>query len=61
MDTLTSARTVNVKGEKLTQQLGGATGDDILSRDRKDDELPGLLQKKLRKTIEEIRELITKL
>jgi uncharacterized protein YjbJ (UPF0337 family) len=49
-----------VKG-KLKQTYGQLTDDDLVFAEGKDDELIGRLQKKLGKSKEEIREMISKL
>jgi uncharacterized protein YjbJ (UPF0337 family) len=49
-----------VKG-KLKQTYGQLTDDDLIFAEGKDDELIGRLQKKLGKSKEEIREMISKL
>jgi uncharacterized protein YjbJ (UPF0337 family) len=51
----------NEMAGKLKQQFAGLTDDDVLFRDGKEEELLGRLQKKLGKTKEEVRALITKL
>ncbi len=49
-----------VKG-KLKQSYGQLTDDDLIFAEGKDDELIGRLQKKLGKSKEEIREMISTL
>ena len=49
-----------VKG-KLKQTYGQLTDDDLVFAEGKDDELVGRLQKRLGKSREEIREMISKL
>ena len=49
-----------VKG-KLKQTYGQLTDDDLVFAEGKDDELIGRLQKKLGKSKEEIREMISSL
>jgi uncharacterized protein YjbJ (UPF0337 family) len=49
-----------VKG-KLKQTYGQLTDDDLVFAEGKDDELIGRLQKRLGKSREEIREMISKL
>jgi uncharacterized protein YjbJ (UPF0337 family) len=49
-----------VKG-KLKQTYGQLTDDDLVFAEGKDEELVGRLQKKLGKSKEEIREMISKL
>ncbi len=49
-----------VKG-KLKQTYGQLTDDDLAFAEGKDDELIGRLQKRLGKSKEEIREMISKL
>jgi uncharacterized protein YjbJ (UPF0337 family) len=49
-----------IKG-KLKQSYGQLTDDDLIFAEGKDDELVGRLQKKLGKSKEEIRELISSL
>jgi uncharacterized protein YjbJ (UPF0337 family) len=49
-----------VKG-KLKQTYGQLTDDDLVFVEGKDDELIGRLQKRLGKSREEIREMISKL
>jgi uncharacterized protein YjbJ (UPF0337 family) len=51
----------NEMAGKLKQQFAGLTDDDVLFREGKEEELLGRLQKKLGKTKEEVRALITKL
>lgn len=45
---------------KLKQQFGNLTDDDLLFKKGKEEELLGRLQKKLGKTKEEIRKIISK-
>ena len=58
---------LNIKGNwneasgKLKQQFATLTDDDLLFKEGKEEELLGRLQKKLGKTKEEIREMISKL
>jgi uncharacterized protein YjbJ (UPF0337 family) len=49
-----------IKG-KLKQTYGQLTDDDLTFAEGKDEELVGRLQKKLGKTKEEVREMISKL
>jgi uncharacterized protein YjbJ (UPF0337 family) len=49
-----------IKG-KLKQSYGQLTDDDLIYAEGKDDELVGRLQKKLGKSKEEIREMISSL
>jgi uncharacterized protein YjbJ (UPF0337 family) len=49
-----------VKG-KLKQAYGQLTDDDLIFAEGKDEELVGRLQKKLGKSKEEVREMISKL
>lgn len=59
--------TLNIKGNwnelagKLKQKFADLTDDDVLFKEGKEDELLGRLQKKLGKTKEQIRNLISKL
>jgi uncharacterized protein YjbJ (UPF0337 family) len=61
MEKLTIKGNWNEMAGKLKQQFAGLTDDDVLFRDGKEEELLGRLQKKLGKTKEEVRALITKL
>jgi uncharacterized protein YjbJ (UPF0337 family) len=61
MEKLTIKGNWNELAGKLKQQFAGLTDDDVLFRDGKEEELLGRLQKKLGKTKEEVRALITKL
>lgn len=51
----------NETAGKLKQQFANLTDDDLLFKKRKEEELVGRLQKKLGKTREEIRKMISKL
>ena len=59
--------TTDVKGNwaiiagKLKQKYANLTDDDVLFKEGKEDELYGRLEKKIGKTKEEIRDLISKL
>jgi uncharacterized protein YjbJ (UPF0337 family) len=50
----------NEAAGKLKQQYANLTDDDVLFVEGKEEELLGRLQKKLGKTKEEIRQLLTK-
>jgi uncharacterized protein YjbJ (UPF0337 family) len=58
---------LNIKGNwnelagKLKQKFADLTDDDVLYKEGKEEELLGRLQKKLGKTKEQIRNLISKL
>ena len=51
----------NETAGKLKQRFANLTDDDLLFKKRKEEELVGRLQKKLGKTREEIRKMISKL
>ena len=51
----------NETAGKLKQQFANLTDDDLLFKKGKEEELVGRLQKKLGKTKEEIRKMISKL
>lgn len=51
----------NETAGKLKQQFANLTDDDLLFKKGKEEELVGRLQKKLGKTKEEIRKIISKL
>lgn len=51
----------NETAGKLKQQFANLTDDDLLFKKGKEEELVGRLQKKLGKTREEIRKMISKL
>ncbi len=61
MNTRTIKGDWNETAGKLKQQFGNLTDDDLLFKKGKEEELLGRLQKKLGKTKEEIRKIISKL
>ncbi|NCS88267.1 MAG: general stress protein CsbD [Ignavibacteria bacterium CG2_30_36_16] len=61
MDKLNIKRNWNELAGKLKQKFADLTDDDVLYKEGKEEELLGRLQKKLGKTKEQIRNLISKL
>ena len=61
MDKLNIKRNWNELASKLKQKFADLTDDDVLYKEGKEEELLGRLQKKLGKTKEQIRNLISKL
>lgn len=61
MNSLTIKGTWKEVAGKLKQQFADLTDDDVLLIEGKEEELLGRLQKKLGKTQEDIRDLISKL
>lgn len=51
----------NEKKGKLKQQYGDLTDDDLSFQEGKEDELVGRLQKKLGKTKDEVRKIISEI